>query len=282
VAKIPVLLAIPPLLFAGLSRAEPVGARDLVRQSIQAEMENSKRAKNYTFLHRTEEREMDDNHQVKSSHSTTYDVTMLAGSSYRRLVERDDRPLPPKEAKREQEKLRESIEARRRETEAQREKRIAEYDNRPGRNRAMLREIPDAFDFRIIAEESANGRPVYVVEGLPHPGYRATSSEGRMILPHLKITAWIDKADRNWVQLHAEVVDPISWALCLVRLAPGAQFELRRTYVNNEVWMPQWVRVTASARVALFKKVSKQEEHTFKNFRRFQTDSQILATSEVR
>jgi hypothetical protein len=207
---------------------------------------------------------------------------MLAGSSYRRLVERDDHPLPAKEEKRELEKLRESIEARRHETEAQRDKRVSDYDNRPGRNRAMLHEIPDAFDFRLRGEETVNGRPAYVIEGTPHPGYRAKSSEGRLVLPRIKLIAWLDKGDKNWVRLDAEVIEPISWAFCLVRLAPGTKFELQQTYINNEVWLPQYVRVTASARVVLLKKVNKQQEHTFKNFRRFQTDSQILATAEAR
>ena len=280
-AKISVLLTIPLLSLSVPSWGDSIDARELVEQSVHAELENSKHAKNYTFLQRTEDRELDDNGQVKSWQSTTYDVTMLAGSSYRRLIQRDDHSLPPKEEKREQEKLRESIEARRNETEAQREKRVSEYDNRPGRNRAMLREIPDAFDFRLRGEELVNGRPAYVIEGTPRPGYRAKSSEGRLILPHIKITTWLDKADKNWVRLNAEVIEPISWAFCLVRLAPGTRFELQQTYINNEVWLPQFVRVTASARVALVKKVNKQQEHTFKNFRRFQTDSQVLATVEA-
>jgi hypothetical protein len=274
------------LVFIALSSlaagADAINPRELVRRSVAAEIENSHRAKNYTFLQHTEERELDDQGRVKLTESKTYDVTMLEGSSYRRLIERDDHPLAPREEKKEEDKLRESIADRNRETKAQRDKRISDYDNRPGRNRAMLREIPDAFDFRLRGEETVNDRPTYVVEGTPHAGYRAKSAEARLILPHLKITTWIDVADMNWVRLHAEVIDTISWAFCLVRLAPGTQFDLQQIHINNEVWLPHLVRITGSGRVALFKKINMQQEHTFKNFRKFQTDSQIVAASELR
>ena len=273
------------VFFALCSLAAGAGAndpRELVRRSVVAELQNSQRAKNYTFLQHTEERELDDRGRVKSTESKTYDVTMLEGSSYRRLIERDDHPLAAREEKKEEDKLRESIADRRRETKVQRDKRVSDYDNRPGRNRAMLNEIPDAFDFHLQGEETVNDRPAYVVEGTPRAGYRAKSAEARLILPHLKITAWIDMADMNWVRLHAEVIDTISWAFCLVRLAPGTQFDLQEIHINNEVWMPHLVRVTGSGRVALFKKINMQQEHTFKNFRKFQTDSQIVAASEPR
>jgi hypothetical protein len=273
-AKISLLLILGA---TGLLRAEAPDARDLVRRSVEAEHENLRRAKNYTFLQRSEERELDEHGKVKSQQSKTYDVTMLEGSSYRRLIERDDHPLLAKEEKKEQEKLRQSIDERRHESKAEHDRRVAEYDKRPGRNREMLREIPDAFDFHLRGEELVNGRLAYVIEGTPHAGYRFANSEARMILPKLKITAWIDKADLIWVRLHAEVIETVSWALCLVRLAPGAHFDLEQTRVNGEVWLPLSVRVTGSARVALFRKLNLQQEATFKNFRRFQTDSQVVS-----
>jgi hypothetical protein len=277
VAKIFVLLAI---LLAQLAAA-PADPREIVRRSITAELENSKRAKNYTFLQRTEERELDDNGQVKSKQSKTYDVTMLEGSSYRRLIERNDHPLLPKEEKKEQDKLRASIVDRRHETEAQREKRVNEYDNRPGRNRAMLNEIPEAFDFRLVREESVDSRPVYVIEGTPRPGYRPRSADARILLPKLKLTVWIDKTNLNWARIDAEVIDTITWGLCLFKLSPGARFELHQTLVNDEVWLPRYTRVAGSARVAFVKKLNMEQEMTFKNYRKFQSDSQIVSSSVV-
>src|SRR6266542_1189564 len=83
------LILVAPL--AAIFAAAPDPA-DIVRRSISAENENAKRARNYTFLQRTEDRDVDGKGQVKSKRSKTHDVTMLEGSAYRRLVERDDRP----------------------------------------------------------------------------------------------------------------------------------------------------------------------------------------------
>jgi hypothetical protein len=278
VAKIFVLLAVSLAARA----ADLTDAREIVRRSVTAEIENSRRAKNYTFLQRTEERELDDSGQVRSKQSKTYDVTMLQGSSYKRLIERNDHPLLPREEKKEEDKLRSSVADRRHETTAQREKRVSEYDNRPGRNRAMLREIPEAFDFRIRAEEVVDSRPVYVIEGTPRPGYRPQNSDARMVLPKLKLTGWIDKADFNWTRIDAEVIDTITWGLCLFKLSPGARFQLQQTRVNDEVWLPKHTWVTLSARVAFVKRVNLEQEATFRNFRKFQSDSHIVSSSEVR
>jgi len=275
VAKIFVLLAI---LLAQLAAA-PADPREIVRRSITAELENSKRAKNYTFLQRTEERELDDRGQVKSKQSKTYDVTMLQGSSYRRLIEHNDQPLLPKEEKKEQDKLRASLVDRRHETPAQREKRVSEYDNRPGRNRAMLNEIPEAFDFQFRAEEEVDSRPVYVIEGTPRASYRPQSADARILLPKLKLTVWIDKADFNWARINAEVIDTITWGLCLFKMSPGARFELQQTRINDEVWLPKHTRVIVSARVAFVKKLNMEQDATFKNYRKFQSDSQIVSSS---
>ena len=141
----------------------------------------------------------------------------------------------------------------------------------------MLAEIPDAFDFKMRGEETIESRPAYVIEGTPHPGYRARSTEARLILPRIKITVWVDKADLNWVRIHADVIDFVSWALCLFRLAPGAQFDVQQTRVNDEVWLPHFAKISGSARIALIKKVNMQQDLTFKNFRKFQTDSQIVS-----
>ena len=222
---------------------------------------------------------MDDSGKVKTKQSKTYDVTMLDGSSYRRLIERDDHPLLPKEQKKEQDKLRASLSERRHETQAQREKRVAEYDNRPGRSRSMLSEIPEAFDFRLCKEDTVDERPVYVIEGTPRPGYVPRSTDARLLLPKLKITVWIDKANFAWVRIDADVIETITWGLYLFRLAQGARFELHQTLVNGEVWLPRYSRVAGSARIALVKKLNLEQEMTFKNFRKFQPDSQMLSTT---
>jgi len=270
-------LMVVPLAAVLGAAADPV---DIVRRSLSVENENAKRARNYTFLQRDEQRQLGGNGDVKSKSVKTWDVTMLEGSAYRRLIERDDHPLSEKEEQQEQAKLRKSIEERRHETEAQRAKRLAAYEKRPGRNREVLNEIPDAFDFRLRGEESIQSRPVYVIDATPKSGYRVRNSEARRVLPKLKATLWIDKADLSWVRVDAEVIDSISVGFFLFRVAKGARLEIEQGRVNEEVWLPLRVRMSASATVGLVKKLRVEEELTFRNFRKFQSDSQVVLSGQ--
>ena len=103
-----------------------------------------------------------------------------------------------------------------------------------------------------------------------------------MMLPKIKMTTWIDKADLNWVRVEAEVIDTISFGYFLFRLAKGAHLHMEQVRINNEVWLPRSVRIGGSARVALVKKLNLEQENTFKNFRKFQSDAQLAAVSAAR
>ena len=124
------LFVMAPLPALAQAQPDPL---DIVKRSVSVAAENTKRARNYTFIQRTEERELGPKGEIKSKRSRTWDVTMLEGSSYRRLIQRDDRPLAAAEEQRERENLHKSIEDRRRESGAQRAARVAEYERRPPR-----------------------------------------------------------------------------------------------------------------------------------------------------
>ena len=145
-------------------------AREVIRRAVAADERNWKVARNYTFSERVNLRYLDSQGRVKSQEVRIHDVMLLDGSPYRRLVARDDRPLPPGEEKKEQEKLARSIAERREETAAQRAQRLAEYDRRPDWQREAWRELPEAFDFRLAAEEVLDGHSLWAIEAKPLAG----------------------------------------------------------------------------------------------------------------
>jgi hypothetical protein len=269
-----IVLAMAPIAIAA---AQGPDAREIVRRSLEANEQNWKIARNYTFLQRTEERRMDGTGQTKSKEVKTYDITLLQGSPYVRLVARDDRPLPPAEDKKEQDKLNKSIAERMKETPAQRERRISDYDKRRARQQEAMREIGDAFEFRVTQQDRVEGRDVWVLQATPRPGYQPRSSEAK-VLPHVRGNLWIDQKSYHWTKLEAEVITPVSWGLFLVRLDSGARIYFDETLVNDEVWLPQHIWVAASARLGLFKKLRVEEDTTYTKYRRFQTDSRIIAS----
>jgi hypothetical protein len=256
------------LVFVSVSTAQQPDARDVIRRSIAASAHNWKIARNYTFLQRTEERQMDSAGQVKSKQVKTYDVTLLEGSPYVRLTQRDDHSLPPAEEEKEQEKLNKSIAGRLKETPAQRARRIHEYEQRRERQRADMAEVPEAFDFRIVSEERVDGRDTWVLDATPRRDYRPLTRDTK-ILPHVKGRLWIDRQTFQWVKLEAEVIDPVSWGLFLVRLDSGARIQFQQAHVNDEVWLPSQISIKASARLGIFKHLRVEEDTTYRNYRKF-------------
>src|ERR1035438_40223 len=140
------------LLAAACTLAAAQDPREIVRRSVQLMDHNLAIARNYTFLERSETRELDSGAHVKTRKILLYDVTMLEGSPYRRLVGKDDHALSPEEERTEQKKLADSIAQRQKETPAARARRIADWEKKRQREREPLDEVPDAFNFQITGE----------------------------------------------------------------------------------------------------------------------------------
>lgn len=266
-------------LAAAVSLQAAPDAREIVRRSLQVDEAAEKIARNYTFLEKTEQREVDDSGRVKSRKSKTYDVTMLEGSPYRRLVERDGRPLPPKDEQKEREKLQNHTTWRHAENEAQRKQRMADYEQSREHQRQIFREVLAAFDFHLLGEERLNSREMYVIGATPHPGYEPHLRATRFF-PKVKGKLWIDKEDYQWVKAEAESIDTISIGAIILRVAKGARLTIEMEHVNNEVWLPKHVLAKASARIALVRKFDGEYEVNYSNYRKFQADSHLITTQQ--
>jgi len=262
-----------PLLFAQ-------DAREIVRRAVERDSTNTKLARNYTFLQRQDVRDLDGAGKVKSQKLETWDITLLEGSPYRRLVARNDQPIPAEEQSREEEKLRHSIEDRRQETSAQRERRLAEWARRQDRQREPVKELPDAFDFTLTGEEVLEGRPVYVIQALPKPGYKPKSAVAGFF-PKVKLHLWVDKRDYQGARIEMEVLDTISLGGFLLRVSKGSRLLIEQSRVNDEVWLPKKVSLHASARLLLVKGLNRDMDFTFSDYKKFQADSRVVAVGQA-
>jgi hypothetical protein len=255
-------------------------AREIVRRSVNLGDQNLKAAQNYTFRERNAARTLDGSGNVTKTEIDTYDVTLIDGSPYKRLIARNDKPLPEKDERREKDKLRKIADQRRKETPSQRENRIAEYNRKREQQRAMAREILDAFDFRLANPERLDGRDQYVIEAVPRPDYRP-HNRNTAFFPKVRGKLWIDRQDYHWTKIDAEVIDTIAFGAFLVRLSKGSHLEAEQVRVNDEVWLPRRLVAEASARLALVKKFRGRLEITYDEYRKFQTDSRIVSVDQV-
>lgn len=265
------------LLASGWLSAAP-DAREIVRRAVEQNEQNFQVSRNYTYLQRQEVRELDRSGQVKSRKIETWDITLLEGSPYRRLVARNDQPLSAEDQKAEQERLEYSTEQRRKETSEQRARRLAEWQRRIDRQREPVRELPDAFDFTLTGEEQLEGRPVYRIDASPKRGYKPRS-QFASFFPKVKLRLWIDQQDYQGAKVEMETLDTISFGGFLLRVSKGTHLTIEQTLVNDEVWLPKAVSLTAAARILLLKGFNREMDFRFSGYKKFQVDSHVVAVA---
>ena len=250
-------------------------AREIVRKSVELDQSNWLRMADYTWIARSRERHFDSRNQVTSSHEEGWETLILDGEPYRRMLERDDQPLPPDQQRKEQEKMDKAVARLQSESAQQKQRRMADYEKERRRERAFLLEIPDAFDFHLEGDQKLDGEDVWVISGEPKTGYHARSREGRALLK-IRGKMWIEKAGYQWVRLEAQTTATISFGLFLARLNPGAQLEFEQMRVNAEVWLPKREYVKGSGRIGLVKRIAMDEEVTWSNYQKFRVESKVL------
>ncbi|HEX8894508.1 MAG TPA: hypothetical protein VF783_14350 [Terriglobales bacterium] len=248
--------------------------RAIIEKAVAKDIFNWEAAKDYTFLERMQQDSLDGSGAVKSSKSETHEIMVLYGEPFERTVAKDDKPLSEKEQKKQDEEFDKETRKRANETPEERQKRIQKYEKERDEERAFVREILDAYDFTLAGTEVLNGRPTWVIDGTPHPGFEGKRRESKM-LPKIKPRFWIDQQDYSWAKLRAEFTDTVSFGWVVARLHKGSQFEMQQVLVNSEVWMPQRADIKLDARVALLKGVNENIHLTYKDYRKFRTDTKI-------
>ena len=202
-------------------------------------------------------------------------MLVLDGLPFSRTLDRDGKPLPAAEQKKQQQKLDKETAKLQSLTPEEKQRRAAEFEKSRRRERAFLLEIPDAFDFHLDGSELVDGQDVWVISGVPKPGYRARSSEGAA-LSKIRGRMWIEKAGYQWVRIEAETTATISFGLFLARMNPGAKLVLEQTRVNDELWLPKRLYMVGKGRIALVKRIAEDEEITWSDYKKFQVESRIV------
>src|SRR5580698_5618394 len=255
--------------------------RQLIRQTAEKDMENDKRQRDYTYIQREEEQKLDGKGQVKSTETKTSEIMELYGEPVERLIAKDDKPLSDKDAKKEEEKIQKVIEKRKNESEEDRKKREAKEEKEREQNRQFVREVADAYNFRMAGIESLAGRDTYVIDGEPKPGYQAHLKEAK-ILPKFRFRAWIDKDESQWKKLDIQCIDTVSFGLFLARIHKGSRIIIEQTRINNEVWLPQHISVKVDVRLALLKNFNVEQEQSFRDYKKFRATSRIVGMGELK
>jgi hypothetical protein len=262
---------IPFLIAAGAFAQD---ANEIIRRATDRDFTNFENRKNYTYLERTEFRQYNGKGKLSKTEVETNEILILDGQPYEKLVAKNDKPLSAKDAAKEDRKLDQELEKRKRQSASEKKK----LEKERLEEQKYLHEFMEAFDFKIVGEEAVSGKPSWILSVTPKPGYKPKDSQAKMFTK-LKGKVWIDKGEYHWVKAEGEAIDTLSFGLFLFRVAPGAKLSFEQVRVNEEVWLPARITVRAEAKIALLKKMQAEIDITYRDYKKFSADSKIVADS---
>lgn len=249
--------------------------REIVRRSIEIDHRTLELARSYTCQQREVINHLDKHGGVTSTEIKTFDINFYFGEEYARLVGENDKPLSADAQKKEDAKLEKFLAKYRDESPDDREKRLAKEKKQREEGRAFLRDVVNAYDFRLVGDEQVDGVDTYVIDATPRPDFKPTQPHAGM-LKKIKGRLWIEKKDYNWVKVEAQALDTISFGFFLFRIHSGSRFVLEKTLVKNEVWLLKRLDIDGGARIALFKNENIRQEDVFSSYKKFVTSIKLV------
>jgi hypothetical protein len=196
----------------------------------------------------------------------TYRVRMLSGAPYRELIAVNGTPVARDKAAEEKHKLEQET-ARRKESDADRNKRVQGFQKEQSRDLRFVREFVHAFDFKIVGQPLLDGRHTYLIEATPHAGFHPTDKESQ-VLTGMRGRMWIDQQTYQWVKVEADVVHPVSIEGFLAKVEPGTRFEVEKAPVEGDVWLAKHFAMTSKAKVLSVIGHKHQEDETYFDYRK--------------
>jgi hypothetical protein len=232
---------------------------EIVRRSVENTNADWAAAAQYSFT----ERDVVTKHGKQSV--KTFEVIMIEGSPYQKLIAIDDSKLARAQAEIEQKKLQQEIARRRKETAGDRQKRIEQYQKERRQDHALLMEMVKAFDFSLVGQKIMKGRRCFVLTATPKSSYEPKSRETK-VLKSMRGEMWIDTEQYQWVKVHAEVFRPVAFGLFIANVKPGTEFTLEEVPVQKNIWLPSHFSTQVKASILMFSNQSADDE-TYSNYR---------------
>jgi hypothetical protein len=209
---------------------------------------------------KVETRQLDSDGRTKSTSEDTYNIVPLGdGASFEEHVGHDSEPVAQDVRERSQKEL----EQLRSESPAQ----LAHRFEKERAERSYMKEVPDAFDFRVIREDNLPTGRAWVLEATPRPGYIPKSRYAHAF-NKMHGTLWIDEKDVQWVKADAVASETVTFGWFIARLSKGSHIVLEQERLPDGNWVPRSLSARAAARMFLVFNHHFDEEITYNQYKR--------------
>jgi hypothetical protein len=268
------LFSLLVLLGALAAQDRPLPDFETFATQVKAHLStDEERQSGYTFLERRIEQKLDASGRSKDQAVKVFEVYPgLPGQErYRRLIEEDGKPVAAdKLARQDRDRLKDvEAYARKLSNPAERDKAARDQEKERRQYAAAVDDIFRIYDIRMMRRESIEGHETIMATLVPRAGVKPQTSDGKIML-HFEAQAWISESDYELVRVEIKAIDDLSFGLgLLARVHKGTVATYQRRKVNDEVWLPERVTWTASARVLLLKSLRLRGVAEFSSYRKF-------------
>ncbi len=238
--------------------AQPPNVAQIIAKSVAANQRDFTAAPNFNYKERD---------RTPKGGSKTYQVTMIEGTPYQRLIAVNGTPLSQQESAEEQKKQDQATAQRHSESSEDRQKRIDKYEKDRHRDNAMMDQLTKAFDFAVVGQRKVRGFSVWMLKATPKAGYNPPNMETQ-VLPGMQGELWIDQKSYNWVRVTAQVIHPVSIEGFLAQVEPGTEFELEKSPVGGGIWQPSHFGMKSNAKVLHMFSHNSADDETYFDYRR--------------
>ena len=258
--------------------AETIDVAALLREVERNQDQIDERRRDYTFLQRETERQINDRGQVTEERVRVYEVYPVPGRRpVFKLISENGVSLTGERAEREARRAANELEEAERERERDRQREERERARRAGRNQTGGQSTPEgnreegnnqqneaedprsftAILFRACElvsprRERFRDRDAIVFDFRPRPGFRPRTRE-ESIVSKLSGIMWIDAAEKQVMRFEARLVETFSiGGGLLLSMRPGSLLIVEQTRLPDGVWLPRSAQFVASVRVLFF------------------------------
>ncbi len=272
---LPSFIGIFPFFSLQAAAKELPDPRALIVKSLAAGEKNEQLLRAYVSRTRSDMKRFEQDGSLKTEEVKTFDDVLVDGFHVRKLIAKNDKPLDDADRRKEDSRVSKLVAGRKRETPAQRDQRLADAKEKHEKRRRFSQELLGAFDFQMVGEDTLNGRKAWMLDAVPHPGYKPKELKAEIFL-HLKGRIWIDQEDVMWMKAEASAIEPFALGFsALAQLDKGARLYFEETRLSDGTWVTTRSGLKANARVAMLAHIAMENLSTSENFRRVAPETRL-------
>ncbi len=251
-------------------------ARTLLERVIEAQERQQELTRQYAFHETTVTRDVDETGRVKKVKSEVALVTPSPDGEYRRLAEKDGKPLSAEEEAREERKFQKYVKEQLDRPPEERDRRTREkLERRVKRFQERLREAIEVFDFEPLEDQTVQDVPLRVFRFSPKPGYEG-HSRATKVLARMEGKVWIDPRRDQLAKLEIRFVKSLKFLGGIFgRVSEGSAASAEGWFDGEGVWLLDEIDVSLNARLYFLKSYRQQIAVDYHDYQRYRVATDV-------